>query len=103
MSMKTETLGAALLLFAGLLCADELQMSNGDRYVGKIVSLDTNAVVLESDVLGTVRLARSKVASINLGTQAPAQVTQSSTITNRLPRVRVPTTASSAPVTATSI
>jgi Fe-S-cluster containining protein len=69
---------AALLLFstAGRLQADQIQMLNGDRYAGRVVSLDTNAVVLKSDVLGTLRLPRSKVAAISLGavpaTNSPA-------------------------------
>jgi hypothetical protein len=69
---------AALLLFAAAspLSADQVQLHNGDRYVGRVLSLNTNTVVLQSDVLGTVRLPRSKVATISLGpgsaTNSPA-------------------------------
>ena len=45
-------------------------MQNGDRYVGKVLSLDTNALVLQSDVLGTVHLPRAKVAHVTLGSAA---------------------------------
>jgi hypothetical protein len=55
---------------------DQVEMQNGDRYVGQVLSLNTNAVVLQSTVLGTVRLPRSKVAVITLGpvpaTNSPA-------------------------------
>ena len=51
--------------------ADQVTMSNGDRYVGRVISLNGDTVVLESDVLGTVRLPRGRVASISLE-QRPA-------------------------------
>jgi hypothetical protein len=56
------------LLFAACgLRADQLEMVNGDRYLGKVLSLNTNTVFWQSDVLGTVNLPRNKVLSINLG------------------------------------
>lgn len=60
---------AALVLFLtpGRLWADQVEMQNGDRYAGHVLSLNTNTVVLQSDVLGTVRLPRAKVAVIMLG------------------------------------
>ncbi|HOC56222.1 MAG TPA: YkgJ family cysteine cluster protein [Verrucomicrobiota bacterium] len=57
----------ALLSANGSLQADQVDLRNGDRYVGQILSLDTNAVVLQSDVLGMLRLPRSTVAGITLG------------------------------------
>ena len=69
---------AAIFLFsvAALLHADQVELQNGDRYVGRVVSLNTNTVVLQSDVLGTLRLPRSKVAVIALdpppATNSPA-------------------------------
>ncbi len=67
---------AALLLLAGIrqLPADQVELQNGDRYVGQVLSLSTNTVVLKSDVLGTLRLPRSKVAAITFG---PVQATNS--------------------------
>jgi len=61
---------AALLLASPWLRADQLEMLNGDRYVGKVLSLNTNTVVWQSDVLGTVKLPRNKVLTINLGSGA---------------------------------
>jgi hypothetical protein len=65
---------AGLLLLAGTgqLPADQVELQNGDRYVGHVLSLSTNAVVLRSEVLGTLRLPRSKVAVITFG---PVQAT----------------------------
>ena len=64
---------AACLPFAGR--ADEIEMKNGDRYVAKIVTLSNDIVVVQSDVLGTVRLPRSKVSAIRMGSNlAPVSV-----------------------------
>ena len=64
------------LAVAGSLQADQVELKNGDRYVGQVLSLNTNTVVLQSDVLGTLRLPRSKIAGITLGptsaTNSPA-------------------------------
>ena len=65
-----------LLLSAGRLQADQVEMQNGDRYAGHVLSVSTSSVVLQSDVLGTLRLPRGKVAVITLGagvaTNSPA-------------------------------
>jgi hypothetical protein len=61
----------ALLLFvAGGLRADQVEMQNGDRYAGKVISMTADTIVLQSDVLGKLTLPRSKVANINLGASA---------------------------------
>ena len=56
-----------LCLFVGGLRADQVEMQNGDRYAGKVVSMTPDAIVLQSDVLGKLALPRAKVANINLG------------------------------------
>src|SRR2546423_10793476 len=65
-------LGAATMLFVAIawLGADQIEMQNGDHYLGKVISFSTNAVVLQSDVLGTVTLPRNKVALLTLGSSA---------------------------------
>ena len=66
---------ALLFLCATLhLSADQVRMQNGDHYLGEVVSLGTNTLVLKSDVLGTVRLPREKVALITLGPGAATNV-----------------------------
>jgi len=48
--------------------ADQVDTQNGERYVGKVMAINGDTVVLQSEVLGTVRLPRAKVAHITLGT-----------------------------------
>jgi len=55
------------LCAACLARADQVLMQNGDRYNGKVVSVSTNVVVLQSEVMGTVTLPRGKVAALDLG------------------------------------
>lgn len=52
--------------------ADQVEMQNGDHYVGKVIVLTGETLVLQSDVLGRIELPRKKVASINFGTVSPA-------------------------------
>jgi len=47
--------------------ADIVEMVNGDRYVGKVQSMNADTLVLQNEVLGTVQLPRGKVAQITLG------------------------------------
>jgi hypothetical protein len=62
------TLAAALALCpVAFLRADQVVMQNGDTYNGKVLSVTTNAVVLQNDNLGSVTLARSRVAVISFG------------------------------------
>ena len=61
----------ALVIGSILSRGDQVQMQNGDRYFGRVLSLNTNTLVLQSDVLGSVRLPRGKVALITLGTVTP--------------------------------
>src|SRR6478672_13547915 len=58
-----------LLTFASALplLADEIQMQNGDRDIGRLVSLTNDILVVQSEVLGTLRLSRAKGATIVFG------------------------------------
>lgn len=67
-------------LAVSLTRADQVVMQNGDRYNGKVLSLSTTNVVLQSEVLGILTLARSQVANVALASSA-------SPVTNSLPRV----------------
>ena len=96
MRRTTRSSVVAWIFFCALLTtlplhADQVQMLNGDHYAGKIVSLNSNSIVFESDVLGKVTLPREKVASMSFGanaaTNAPAPVaSRVVTSTNRLVR-----------------
>jgi hypothetical protein len=80
--------------------ADQLEMQNGDHYLGKVISMTTTSVVLQSEVLGTVTLPRNKIALLTLGANSstnfpvsPAvvngQVRAAPTITASLPKAPV--------------
>ena len=63
------------------LYADQIELKNGDRYVGKVLSLNSNTVVLESPVLGQVQLSRTQVVSIHLNGAASASLPVTNTNT----------------------
>jgi hypothetical protein len=74
MTIRAAIFFALFLFAAGGLRADQVQMQNGDRYVGKVLSMSADTIVLQSDLLGKITLPRSKVANINLGAGAAAPV-----------------------------
>ena len=76
------SLGLICLGTLGSLWADQIQMQNGDLYFGKVASMSDDTVVVQSDLLGTVRLPRGKVSHISLGTGSPS----TASITNSQPR-----------------
>ncbi len=61
-----------MLLVAPGLRADVLEMQNGDRYSGKVVSVSPDTVILNSQVLGKITVPRNKVVSLSFGTNAIA-------------------------------
>jgi hypothetical protein len=68
-------LAAFFLLTALVLRADRIIMQNGDILNGKVLTMTTNALVLQNENLGTVTLPRMKVSNIEFGTvmvKAPA-------------------------------
>lgn len=71
--MKTAFLGMALSAACLSLVADQVTMRNGDRYVGRVVSLSGETVVIESELLGTMRLARGQVEAISLDQRPSGQ------------------------------
>src|SRR6267154_611955 len=64
---------AVAMLMVGMIYprGDRVEMQNGDRYFGRVLSLNTNTLVLRSEVVGEVRLPRGKVALIVLGADTP--------------------------------
>ncbi|HXR04611.1 MAG TPA: hypothetical protein VN836_07870 [Verrucomicrobiae bacterium] len=61
-----------LFVAAPRLRADEVDMQNGDRYSGKVLSVSTDTVVLQSEVLGKLSVPRKQVAGLTLGTTTAA-------------------------------
>ena len=74
--MRTVSLYAALALCVAAISlrADQVVMQNGDCYNGKVLSVTTNTLVFQNDILGTVNLPRARVTLIALGTNATANV-----------------------------
>lgn len=52
--------------------ADQVEMENGDRYIGKVLSMSGTNVVFESEVLGKINVPRKNVAGMAFGTNAVA-------------------------------
>lgn len=50
--------------------ADQITLQNGDVLNGKVLNLTTNTLTIQDDNLGTLILARAKVANIKFGTVA---------------------------------
>ena len=59
-----------MFVAAPRLRADLVEMQNGDRYSGKVLSVSADTVVLESEVLGKINLPRKKVAPLMIGANA---------------------------------
>ena len=72
-----------LFLATIYLRADQVEMQNGDRYLGTVLSLDTNTLVLRSPVLGTVNLPRGQVALITLGSARATNFTRAASEAKR--------------------
>jgi hypothetical protein len=70
--MRTWLSAGIILLFAAAFVAraDEVQMQNGDRYFGKVLSVSADVVVLQSEMLGKLNVPRKNVASLAFGTNA---------------------------------
>ncbi len=60
-----------MLIWADPAQGDQVEMLNGDRYVGRVQSLGSDVLVLQSEVLGTLRLPRIRISTVTLeSTQA---------------------------------
>lgn len=75
--MRTTSLlaGFGILLFALVvpnLHADLVEMQNGDRYFGKVLSVSADTVVFSSEMLGKINVPRHKVASLTFGNHVAA-------------------------------
>lgn len=89
--------GLVLAAMPGGMRADQVQMQNGDRYSGKVVSLSADTLLLQSDVAGTLRLPRAKIALLTLGTNSAAPLVASTLSTNKPASGAVPAGTNIAP------
>lgn len=65
-------ISALVLLGAGSLVADTVEIKNGARIVGKITKIDGGSVVVSTDYAGTITIKQAQVVSI--ATDAPIAV-----------------------------
>lgn len=66
--------GVLSLFLAAIADAEEVQLVNGDRITGRVVSLSAKSLTLKSEVLGEIVIPRDKVGAIYLGdVKPPAQ------------------------------
>jgi hypothetical protein len=82
-----------MLVVAPGLRADVLEMQNGDRYSGKVISVSPDTVVLTNDVLGKITVPRGKVANLSFGTNAvvpKVAVALASPVSTNLPAIAAP-------------
>ena len=80
---------------AGL--ADQVLLQNGDCYYGQVLSLTTNALVFQSDVLGKVTLPRQRVTQVSFGAYAAAKPTQPQSAVSKPSSLAVTTLTNSNP------
>jgi hypothetical protein len=86
-----------IFIFAAAFClrADEVEMQNGDRYFGKVLSVSADSVEMESEVLGKINVPRKSVANLSFGAKAVAPKTAASATPVSAP-TNLPAAASSA-------
>jgi hypothetical protein len=62
--MRAGFILAGLLLFIAFVQADVIECDNGDRYHGKVISMDDKKVVLKNDITGTLNIPRARIVSL---------------------------------------
>ncbi len=72
MTIKYWRLVIFFFVSVSMVRADQIEMQNGDRYSGSVLSMTPDTVVLKSDVLGEIKVPRIKVSTITLGSAANA-------------------------------
>lgn len=92
--MRTKSLlisSGIIFTFAAALWlrADQLEMQNGDRFSGKVLSVSADNVVFQNETLGKITVPRKKVASLAFGTNAVA-----SAVTGNVSQISAPTNSS---------
>jgi hypothetical protein len=87
MIMKAVHAGCCAFGLSMILCAhaDQVNMQNGERFVGKVVTLTNETVIVQSEVLGILKVPRSKIASIAFGTNSVASLVQTSVVATAQP------------------
>lgn len=71
--MKAVLILAVLIFFIPLVTADVVECDNGDRYHGKVLSMDEKQVTLQNEIAGTLRIPRQRIVSLSFRDKAVAQ------------------------------
>jgi len=90
-SAAVRILGVLVTFFVLGARADQVEMVNGDRYVGRVVSLNNETLVLQSEVLGTIRLPRARISTLSLESHAAVSGTNVTRIAPLVLRSNNPT------------
>ena len=77
---------ACLILCARAVWADQVEMKSGERFIGKVLSLSNDTLVVQSEALGMVRLPRAKVASVSMDTGAETNSVKMPMVMGQAPR-----------------
>ena len=64
-------------VFAAL--ADVIECDNGDKYNGKVLSMDERTVKLQNDITGTLTIPRNRIVAISFRPGTPALTAKAST------------------------
>ena len=73
---------AACVLATSFLRADQVETQNGDRFMGKVVSLTEDTLTFQNETLGTLTVPRAKVVSITFGVTTPVVAGSAAVRTN---------------------
>src|SRR5215831_9944764 len=65
--MKAQGLALGSLLLCFSAAADQIEMRNGDHYVGRVLALTNQTLILQSEVLGILKLPQPAIATIAFG------------------------------------
>jgi len=84
---KGEWIMLAFLLLCGrAVWADQVEMKSGERFIGKVLSLSNDTLVVQSEALGVVRLPRAKVASVSMSAGAETNSVKMPAVAGQAPR-----------------
>jgi hypothetical protein len=84
------------LIFTGVVfqsAADSIEMHNGDRYVGTVVSIDAKHLRLRNENFGVLKIDRQKITTIHLGDPARPLAASAAPSTNTVVLVQKAATA----------
>jgi hypothetical protein len=85
----TLIVAGSLLYFPFCAKGDQVEMQNGDRYSGKVLSYTNNVILLTNDFAGTITLPRTNVSRVLIGTvpsgPAAAPKAESAVVLPKLP------------------